>query len=127
IELSKRREAAVEAIDVLAAVKAPSSEVCEALLDLASTRRGAWADALRALGGHGARCSAQHERAVQVTVGFIERGSGPTRARGLAEVADEIRRFVRDAELSPELRSTLRVAVEAAVPTVEDPVALDEL
>jgi hypothetical protein len=117
IELVRRREAVSEAIDVLTEAKELPNEACELLLDVASTRRGEWADASYALLGEAKRCEAQRERVVQLLVEVAKQPRGPKASHAFDAVVWKIASVVDEAGLSDEQKARLRAAAEAAIPS----------
>lgn len=117
VELVRRREAESKAIDVLTEAKELSNEACEALLELASTKRGEWSDAVQALLWDAKRCDAQRERVVQLVLDVAKQPRGPKEGHAFVAVVSQLARSAADAGLSAEQKARLGAAAEAALPT----------
>ena len=126
VDLIKRREAVGEAVRVLEQSKTPDAAACAALLDLAETKRGGWAEAIEAIGLRPGRCVEQRARAIQIVVEVAKRPSGPSQKLGLGEAKASLRSYVRSGEPSAAERALLRDAVKAAT-AIEGREALEDL
>lgn len=115
VELVRRREADGKAIDVLTEAKELSSEACEALLELASTKRGEWSDAVQALLWEAKRCEAQRERVVELLLEVARAPRSPKEGHGLVAVASQLATIAEDGGLSAEQKARLGAAAEAAL------------
>jgi len=113
-ELVRRGEVVRDAVRLFERAPTLPPETCAALLAIAETKRGAWAEAVEVIGKKEVRCKESRERAMQIVVEVATRPAGPSRKLWLGEASPSLVSMIRGDGLAVAERTRWREAVKAA-------------